>query len=595
MGGKIIKMTELNQTQNFLILHYWDLYIPHHEPVINNFMTALVGSSANEYDRVTQIKLPSSQSGGESQYVDITPLNGYANWSILLPQSSTRRTVTFECPSQTASIFPFFNIDPSFKARHHSLFEKQQHNLNVRIQNDIIAGYSPIIIAYISYPEASSIVDLIRPQWWHTNGLEHVEDVREIEIASHNFDVLPTTILDTLNIPQFKRRSDINASDVSITIDSLNNAQINYQNLGVEDGAAEGFVRDCLKSLTVNGTSCRIWADFVPIHRDILLDDIEKTPNEGVNFLRDESLWLKIGDNLIIKPFLRQNHYQNLPDSDFKLASWLRLSAAYWIYLEVNGLVYDSFMASSKPIPIGDYQRLIHSKSRESVEIHAGTTYLEALNQLYGLVRKARYTLEFEKFDQPIVPTIEYRSHTIYLSLCFAQASYIGNRTHLFDLSPPRSEAYIRTCVPALIDCGQDFRIWVDSVPQLAQPQQRKSLSEIRPKLDAIENGVFFGDERLSFPVLLILTEDGYKLSSTSEVTWKDFYRLKGAYHSYIEYNHMAYDNHYAFAKPIPITEYQQNLKSSWRDSVEITSQMTLEDAELAFTQLIERSRTIEE
>lgn len=188
------------------------------------------------------------------------------------------------------------------------------------------------------------------------------------------------------------------------TISTLFDVPIRLQSIGIGKGASENFVRDCFQALVPQDAEFAVWVDAMPHppkcsfeefsdiahNRDYLLywrNEIvlacphhpnEKTIEQAANdfsFLLDE----------LLSPY---SHEHSLDMIRKQLAQG---DAAYHVYVEYQGLVYDSFIAFKAPISLEEYQSKLLSTWRRSFEVKPGTTMTEAEEALAELVCQAKY------------------------------------------------------------------------------------------------------------------------------------------------------------------------------------------------------------
>lgn len=179
-------------------------------------------------------------------------------------------------------------------------------------------------------------------------------------------------------------------------------------------------------------------------------------------------------------------------------------------------------------------------------------------------------------------------------------------------VGPKASVGFVKDCIQGLMQRDRTFKVWVDAavVPNVDEGQLNgayKIWLERQPKNQVRPEGFYehmFAQYELPHEYSKAMNHDEYRLAYNDTIlsqpayeptenptNFYHTYQLIAAYHAYLEYEGMVYDSMMAFNQPIPISEYQAKLSSSWRKSFEVSPTTTIDEALAVLDALIEQAK----
>jgi hypothetical protein len=128
------------------------------------------------------------------------------------------------------------------------------------------------------------------------------------------------------------------------------------------------------------------------------------------------------------------------------------------------------------------------------------------------------------------------------------------------------SEGFVYRAIRNLSANGENFKIWVDAAER---PLHHSSI-DIK---DNEKYQIIYDSSKIALP-RTTHDRNGNMVHTP-------------AYHPYIEYKGMVYDSYKALYSPLPLLEFQNHIKSSWRKSIQINSNTPLPMAVSAFVNTV--------
>lgn len=162
---------------------------------------------------------------------------------------------------------------------------------------------------------------------------------------------------------------------------------------------------------------------------------------------------------------------------------------------------------------------------------------------------------------------------------------------------------FIHDCLKALVPAKTPFRVWIDAIPtgQIMTDTDREALISSRSPFSLVMEGLLTGeigthdnenliqqttDHMLTFRAaedssisLLAEPHSVYRpVQMDSHRTFRKFI-VEPAFHLYLEYEGLVYDGMFSLYEPISTDSYQSGIDSTWRKSIDIMPDMTVDEA----------------
>ena len=146
---------------------------------------------------------------------------------------------------------------------------------------------------------------------------------------------------------------------------------------------------------------------------------------------------------------------------------------------------------------------------------------------------------------------------------------------------------FVEDCLEGLIPTQIPIRIWIEATPTTIYDRQA-TYNETWYRVQNDKLG-YITDELTSIlakPNIFPLSDD---LVDEIDHETRGVWRVEPAYHVYLEYEHIAYDGMLGFQNHLAIEAYQHHLASGWFTTIDITPDMTLDEAKTALHEAVRR------
>ncbi|MBZ0318685.1 MAG: hypothetical protein K8L91_19885 [Anaerolineae bacterium] len=357
-------------------------------------------------DHTAHILLPAHSERYPNMYCQVA-INPELSPNILAVHPKWNMTNRFTAPELPVTpshlILPIFNIGQRDEALDDA---KQRQFLCVNI------GWSPfwygydlkIIVLCINHLNEKRFADFSDVTWWLTEELSDEESRQKLQDAEiqqklrETIKVIECTS-DELSVNLLKDVLSLalEAPIITETTQSYSrDFDISLQNIGIDESAKWNFIIGAVHTLAVQNIPFTIWVDAMLVPRfngpNEYKDRDGNKFQEWVGTLRqieaDQRYHLLFGKHILAKQQieLQVNQLYEIRSTDH-----FRLSAAYFGYIEINGLVYDNFKAFSQPIPLHEYQAKINPDLRHKLEFNGNLTPTEAVAKVEHLLEYAKY------------------------------------------------------------------------------------------------------------------------------------------------------------------------------------------------------------
>lgn len=336
-----------------------------------------------------------------------TGINAELTKDILFVHPKWNMTNRFTAPELPVTpshlILPIFNIGQRDEALDDA---RQRQFLCVNI------GWAPfwyghdlkIIVLCINHLNEKRFADFSDVTWWLTEELSDEESKQRLQDPEiqqklrETIKVIECTS-DELGIDLIKEALPLTPESpitTETTLNHLRDFDISLQNIGIGELAKRNFIIEAVQSLAAQNIPFTIWVDAMLVPR--FNGPNEYQDRDGNNFqewvgtLRrieaDQRYHLLFGKHILAKQQieLQVNQLYEIRSTDH-----FRLSAAYFGYIAINGLVYDNFKAFSQPIPLHEYQAKIKPDLRRKLEFNGNLTAAEAVARVEQLLEYAKY------------------------------------------------------------------------------------------------------------------------------------------------------------------------------------------------------------
>ena len=217
-------------------------------------------------------------------------------------------------------------------------------------------------------------------------------------------------------------------------------------------------------------------------------------------------------------------------------------------------------------------------EQKQNIPISIATVNINELEKMPSLIAK-----HFHLADATVLDATPYsKAQHPYLPNVWFDPKHLG-------IGDEASLHFVEDCLDGLIPTRIPFRIWIEAMP-IESYDRNATYTDLKWRAGRTKNKLGYIIDKwitpIAFPKVVPLSDDlGEEIDHETRGVW----RVEPAYHVYLEYEHIAYDGMLGFQNHLAIEAYQHHLASGWFTTIDITSDMTLDEAKSALHEATRR------